>query len=73
MDKPSKECLYTSPFGGYFYGLSPPCRNYVYQSEDLNVGSLINQITQGKMLDQRYCSKVHAIYQMVEKQTCQQL
>ena len=42
--------------------------NYVYQAEDLNVGSLINQITQGKMLDQRYCSKAYAIYQMVEQQ-----
>lgn len=42
--------------------------NYVYQTEDLNVGSLINQITQGKMLDQRYCSKAYAIYQMVEQQ-----
>lgn len=40
--------------------------NYVYQTEDLNVGALINQITQGKMLDQRYCSKAYAIYQMVE-------
>ena len=42
--------------------------NYVYQTEDLNVGSLINQITQGKMLDQRFCSKAYAIYQMVEQQ-----
>ena len=42
--------------------------NYVYQTEDLNVGSLINQITQGKMLDQRYCNKAFAIYQMVKQQ-----
>ena len=42
--------------------------NYVYQTEDLNVGSLINRITQGKMLDQRFCSKAYAIYQMVEQQ-----
>ena len=42
--------------------------NYVYQTDDLHVGSLINQITQGKMLDQRYCSKAYAIYQMVEQQ-----
>ena len=42
------------------------CGNYVYQTEDLNVGALINQITQGKMLDQRYCSKAYAIYQMLE-------
>jgi hypothetical protein len=40
----------------------------VYQTDDLHVGSLINQITQGKMLDQRYCSKAYAIYQMVEQQ-----
>jgi hypothetical protein len=40
--------------------------NYVYQTDDLHVGSLITQITQGKMLDQRYCSKAYAIYQMVE-------
>lgn len=42
--------------------------NYVYLIEDLNVGALINQITQGKMLDQRYCSKAYAIYQMVNQQ-----
>ena len=45
--------------------------NYVYQTEDLNVGSLINQITQGKMLDQRFCSKAYAIYQMVNQQISQ--
>ena len=44
---------------------------YVYQTEDLNVGCLINQITQGKMLDQRYCSKAFAIYQMVKQQNNQ--
>ena len=42
--------------------------NFVYVTEDLNVSSLINQITQGKMLDQRYCSKAFAIYQMVKQQ-----
>ncbi len=42
--------------------------NFVYETEDLNVSSLINQITQGKMLDQRYCSKAFAIYQMVKQQ-----
>ena len=42
--------------------------NFVYMTEDLHVGSLINQITQGKMLDQRYCSKAFAIYQMVKQQ-----
>ena len=46
--------------------------NYVYSIEDLNVAALINQITQGKMLDQRYCSKAFAIYQMVKQQTNQQ-
>ena len=45
--------------------------NYVYQTEDLNVGSLINQITQGKMLDQRFCSKAYAIYQMLNQQISQ--
>jgi len=44
----------------------------VYKTEDLNVGSLINQIAQGKMLDQCYCSKAHAIFQMVEQQNSQQ-
>ncbi len=42
--------------------------NFVYMTEDLHVGSLINQITQGKMLDQRYCSKAFAIYQMIKQQ-----
>ena len=42
--------------------------NFVYVTEDLNVSSLINQITQGKMLDQRYCSKAFAIYQMIKQQ-----
>jgi hypothetical protein len=42
--------------------------NFVYVTENLNVSSLINQITQGKMLDQRYCSKAFAIYQMVKQQ-----
>ncbi len=42
--------------------------NFVYETEDLNVSSLINQITQGKMLDQRYCSKAFAIYQMIKQQ-----
>jgi hypothetical protein len=42
--------------------------NFVYVTEDLNVSSLINQITQGKMLDKRYCSKAFAIYQMVKQQ-----
>lgn len=46
---------------------------YEYKTEDLNVGSLINQITQGKMLDQRYCSKAHAIWQMVEQINRQQV
>ena len=45
--------------------------NFVYVTEDLNVGSLINQITHGKMLDQRYCSKAFAIYQMVKQQNSQ--
>lgn len=44
---------------------------FVYVTEDLNVGCLINQITQGKMLDQRYCSKAFAIYQMVKQQNNQ--
>ena len=42
--------------------------NFVYVTEDLNVSSLINQITQGKMLDQRYCSKAFAIFQMIKQQ-----